>query len=306
MAVAEEHSFSQGALRLGLSQPTLMRQINEIEAMLQVRLLERSRNGVLLTPPGEEFLQRARYLLERHHRMLAELRASIVRRVRIGYITPSLFGPVGEALAKIRKRAPGTAFELVEAPPGRQIQLLCEGRIEVGFVGHCQGEAPPGVRLVPLYKVPLDVVLPKGHRLAGRPALALSELTSETFLGLKEELFPGRQAIVAETCQAAGLEIVYRELADSLISLLTLIGHGQGVSLVPSHSDAITHPGTVFIPLLDRPQPHIVFHAALRDGIGVCSEVDELLEACRVEGESHRDESSGRLEVERRVDEPLL
>lgn len=284
VAVAEERSFNRGALRLKISQPTLMRQINELEAALEVKLLDRTPQGVTLTTSGQQFLNHARALLLDHQTMCSEIRALTKRRVRVGYLAPSLFGPVGNALALVRERFPGAAFELVEASPGQQIRLLLEGELEVGFIGHSQGDAPAGLRLIPLYKVPLAAVLSDTHRLASRQTLALSELKSETFIGLKEALFPGRQSVVAQTCRAAGLEITYRELADSLISLMTLIGHGQGVSLVPTHSASIAHPRTVFIPLQDQPTPHIIFHAAVREG-EICTEITEFLRLCRLEDE---------------------
>ena len=283
IAVAEEQSFNRGAQRLSISQPTLTRQLSELEARLEVKLFLRNRSGVSLTEVGLRFLSHASAIVAEHNAMLLEMRAYTRSRLRIGYIAPSLFGPVGEAIAQTRQTHPQTTIEIVEAAPGLQLEMLSTGRIDLAFVGHCQAGLDEQFQVHPLYQIPLAVVFPVEHRLAVRPQVGLSELAGETFLGLQEELFPGRQNLIAQLCLEAGFQIGFEQLADSLISLLTLIGHGQGISLVPMDACAIAHPRVVFVPLEGQPAG-VYFHAAVRKDTQ-CPAIDNLLKLCRSYGE---------------------
>jgi len=284
IAVAEERSFNKGASRLGISQPTLTRQLNELEKGLQVKLFDRSPFGVTLTGAGSEFFLHSRSLMDEHRDMNLEMRSFADGHIRIGYIAPSLFGPVGEAIAETRRRFPEAALEILEAAPARQIDLLQQGKIDVAFLGHCSHSFSDRLEFLPLYRIPLAAVLPSNHILAQSDSLSLIQLSRETFLGLKEELFPGRQAIVARICEESGFQITYGQLADSLISLLSLIGHGQGVSLVPQDASSIAHPQVRFVPLENK-TAEIRFHAAHRRGMN-CPKLSTLLDLCREFGGS--------------------
>lgn len=76
VAVAEEKSFSGAAARLHLSQPTLSRQIRDLEEFLEVELLIRGRAGVTLTQAGELLLRHARSLLASREALVHEIRGT--------------------------------------------------------------------------------------------------------------------------------------------------------------------------------------------------------------------------------------
>jgi LysR family transcriptional regulator, benzoate and cis,cis-muconate-responsive activator of ben and cat genes len=262
-AIAQEESFNRGAARLHISQPTLSRQMSALECYLDVKLFERSRSGVTLTDAGRHFLAKATKLLEAKQELLDSMRSGPIERLRIGYLAPSLFGRVGEAIHSFRQQWPELEIQITESSPRRQIELLSRSQIDIAFLGHSESDLPENLELLPLYSLPLVAVLPVTHPLAKESKIDLLSLKEERFLGLKEELFPGRQAIVSGACLKAGFDIRFSDLADSLISLLVLVGHGQGVTLIPQDSLAIAHPQVVFVPLAGE-NPAICFHSAIR------------------------------------------
>lgn len=280
VAVAEEGSFNRGAARLNISQPTLSRQIADIECMLQRELFARSRSGVTLTSAGREFLVGAQELLQSRQRLAQAMQEKPRGKLRIGYIAPSLFGPVGEAVRGLRQSHPDLEIQIIESPPGQQIDLVLRKELDIGFVGHCEAQVPETLELVSLYEIPLAAVLPTHHPLACESEIALEGLASDKFVGLRDDLFPGRQEIVAAVCRRAGFEVQFDQVADSLISLIILIGHDQGVSLIPQDSASLSQGQVVFIPLAGE-TASIQFHAVIPKGSEACPAVGSLLEAVR-------------------------
>lgn len=266
VAIAEEQSFSGGALRLHLSQPTLSRQMKELETRLEMDLFVRGKSGVTLTEAGQAFLIRARAMLQSREALLLCMKSFAGEALKVGYVAPSLFGAVGEGIAEMRRRQPTAAIEVVEAAPGRQVDMLLAAEIDVAFLGHFQAEVPDQIQLHSLYPIPLAAVLPASHPLAQRTSVQLGALRDEAFLALREELFPGRREAVAELCRSAGFEAAFEpRLADSLISLFGLVAHGQGVSLVPSCAAAIGFAQVAFVKV-EGPLAEVPFLAATRQG----------------------------------------
>lgn len=284
VVVAEERSLNKAAARLHLSQPTLTRQLAQLEEHLGVKLLERHRSGVTLTEVGQTFLGRARTVLDGQEALLTEMRGFAGEdRLRVAYIARSLFGPVGRAIAEMRKQRPEMLMDIVEAAPTVAHQMLLRGEVDVAFVGFWESDPGSELEARALFENPLAAVLPSSHRLAGEPAIDLAELAGETFVVLREDLFPGRKTTIQKACREAGFAATFEQSGDSLLSLLSLIGHQQGVSLVPFDAAPLAPPQVVFVPLSGRPGTMVTFHGLVRQGAESPLR-DELLEHCRSAG----------------------
>ena len=279
VTIAEEGSFQGAATRLHLSQPTLSRQIRELENQVESELFMRGKSGSSLTPAGEALLIRARSILEAREALFRSMLSFQQQELRLGYLATSLFGPVGDGVAQLRRFYPEAAIRVIEASPGRQIEMLGQGELQIAFLGHFEAEVGPDIHLHTLYSVPLVAVLPVAHRLTERNLLRLEELSQESFLGLQEELFPGRQALLADLCRRAGFAVEFRHLADSLLSLFSLVAHGQGISLVPAGAAALGFSQITFLPI-SNPQAEVSFMAATRRGEKSLL-VEKVLEFCR-------------------------
>ncbi|MEO0448919.1 MAG: LysR substrate-binding domain-containing protein [Pseudomonadota bacterium] len=100
VAVSETGRFHEAAKRLHVSQPSLSAQIADVEQQLDVQLIERGRNGALMTPYGEEFVRRARLILRDVEDLKSSMKTrhgALSGRIRLGVLPsvgPYLLPPV--------------------------------------------------------------------------------------------------------------------------------------------------------------------------------------------------------------------
>lgn len=281
MAVVEEGSLNKAALRLHLAQPSLSRQIRDLEARLGVTLLQRTAGGVSTSAAGDELYRQAREMLERLGVLVSSVQAVSGGALRVGYLPSYLAGPCGAALRRTGEECADVQLELVEAVPGELLDRLREGQVDVALIGHYDGPPLADLELLFLHEVPLHAVLPDNHPLAGESSLDLRQLSGDSFLGLDEELFPGRNRVIGDACRACGFDVEFLRRADGLVSLLTLVGLGQGVTLIPADAAVLPHAHSVFVPL-QAPGSSIRFHAAVRAG-EKRPPVWDLIRRCREE-----------------------
>jgi DNA-binding transcriptional LysR family regulator len=183
VAVAEELNFTRAAERLVLGQAAVSRTIAALERELGVTLLERTSHTVRLTPAGEELLVSGREILAAADAAFARARAvgaGHAGTVRIG-VSPA----VGAAVrAEVGDRLTSDAAEMSiafhEVRP-RDIVALLRNR-ELDLVLARTVPDSPELDSAPLAPTPAMLVVPAGHRLAGRGAARLSDLDGERLL----------------------------------------------------------------------------------------------------------------------------
>ncbi|MBE6577528.1 MAG: LysR family transcriptional regulator [Ruminococcaceae bacterium] len=137
LALAQTSSFSQAAEQLGISQPALSKQIQHIENELGVKLFDRERSPLALTPAGDYFVRSARELVYKEEQMrkaLEGFQSGENGRLVIG-ITPfrSLY-LMPELVKKIRAQYPGVQVSLQEVPASQLRKEAAEGRYDLAIV----------------------------------------------------------------------------------------------------------------------------------------------------------------------------
>jgi DNA-binding transcriptional LysR family regulator len=252
VAVAENLNFTKAAARLHLAQPSLTRQIHNLEEEIGVRLLDRSKNQVALTEEGRSFLVDARRILA----LAAESILAVQRlsrgetgQLNIAYLSNSDFDLLPETLGAFRQAFPHIALNLFDMVPAEQFRALEARKIDLGFVGlrppatlgHVQWDCIARHRTV--------VVLPARHPLARRSQVRLGELKAMFFVGMSEKTHPGFRQWLHETCQPAGFTPRILQDADLEPALMTFVAQGLGVSLARERIKKLPHPGVVFRPL---------------------------------------------------------
>jgi DNA-binding transcriptional LysR family regulator len=252
IAVADELSFTKAAQKLRLAQPSLTRQVRNLETEIGVRLLNRTNNRVTLTEEGRTFLFDAKKLLA----MCAESVTNVQRMQRgerselnIGYLANVHYDLLPATLGAFRKLCPGVALNLFDMRRGEQFQALDSRRIDLGFVG--LRPALPARDLL-WERVACDgilVVLPAGHPLAGKSEVKLAELAMQFFVGMSAHTHPGEREWLAETCQRSGFAAKVFQEADTEATALRFVSDGFGVALMPEQIVGLPHEGVVFRPL---------------------------------------------------------
>ncbi len=252
VAVAEGLSFTKAAAKLHLAQPSLTRQIHNLEEELGVRLLNRSKSQVALTEEGRSFLGDARRILAlATESILAvqRLNRGEVGQLNIAYLPNFDFELLPETLRAFRLTFPHIALNLFDMTPAEQLRALEARKIDLGFVG-LPPPAPAGaMQWESIGQHRIVVVLPAKHPLARKRQVSLGELETMFFVGMSDKTHPGFRDWLNRTCQQAGF--VPRVLQDAELepALMTFVAEGLGVTLAREHIKKLPHPGVVFRPL---------------------------------------------------------
>ena len=230
VAVAEASSIREAAARLHISESTLGSSLNQLEKALQTQLFVRKKaHGVMLTPSGHHLVSRARRLLREAALLQQEAEGTsgaLVGRVSIGCphgLAPTVLPPI---LAAVRNRHPGIAVDFQLGYRNELVPRLLGGQLDV--IISPEGAHLTGVTLRRLYDAAVYVVLPHGHRLAGRATVPLLDLVSEPMVLLD---VPESADHVLRLFNEVGERPLVALRSDNFELVRSLVGRGFGYSL---------------------------------------------------------------------------
>jgi DNA-binding transcriptional LysR family regulator len=251
VAVAEELSFTKAARNLRLAQPSLTRQVRNLEDEIGVRLLDRSNNRVALTEEGRRFLFDSKKLLA----MCAESVAAVQRmttgessQLNIGYVANIHYGLLPATLGAFRKLCPRVALNLFDMTSAEQFEALDARKIDLGFVGLRPAFSSHDLLSECVAHDTMLVALSDRHPLAKSPKLKLADLASQFFIGMSAKTHPGAREWLLETCQRAGFEGRILQEADVEPTVIRFVADGLGVALMPEQISGLPHLGVTFLP----------------------------------------------------------
>jgi DNA-binding transcriptional LysR family regulator len=255
VAVAEELNFTRAAEKLRLAQPSLTRQIHNLEAELGVRLLDRGRNQVSLTEEGRSFLVDARRLVA----LSLESVKSVQRfsrgesgQLNIGYLFKFNFDLLPVTLASFYQTFPETSVNLFDMSPAEQLRALEARKIDLGFVGlrpPMANKNHAGLAWECVARHNVVVVLPETHPLAKKSKIKITDLKSLFFVAMSEQTHPGSRDWLSSICHGAGFTPRILQDVDLESGLMTFVAEGLGVTLAREQIKNLPHPGVVFRPL---------------------------------------------------------
>jgi DNA-binding transcriptional LysR family regulator len=252
VAVAEGLSFTRAAQKLRLAQPSLTRQVRNLEDEIGVRLLDRTRNRVTLTEEGRAFLFDAQKLLA----MCAESVAAIQRmhrgessQLNIGYVANIHYGLLPATLGAFRKLSPRVALNLFDLTSAEQFQALDVHKIDLGFVGLRPAASRHDLLSECVAHDPMLIALPARHPLAKKSRVRLADLAAQFFIGMSAKTHPGAREWLLETCRAAGFAGKILQEADVEPTAIRFVADGLGVAFMPEQVTGLPHDGVVFRPL---------------------------------------------------------
>jgi DNA-binding transcriptional LysR family regulator len=255
VAVAEELNFTKAAEKLRLAQPSLTRQIHNLEAELGVRLLDRSKKQVSLTEEGRSFLMDARRLVA----LSLESVKAVQRfsrgesgQLNLGYLFKFNFDLLPETLATFYQRCPEIAVNLFDMSPAEQLRALEARKIDLGLVGLRPPAANKGIAALDWECVArhnVVVVLPARHPLAKKAKVRIQDLRSLFFVAMSEQTHPGSRDWLSGLCQKAGFTPRVLQDVELESGIMSFVAEGLGVTLAREQIKNLPHPGVVFRPL---------------------------------------------------------
>lgn len=236
VAVAEAGSVTVAAVReLHTSQPSLSRQIRDLEDEVGARLLTRRARGIELTPAGRAFLGHARSVLSQ-----VEAATEAARRIAhpakpcfsIGFLTGHELTWMPEALQILRDELPNIDVMISSQYSPLLADGLSNGKIDAALLRRERGAPDLAFRL--LVKEPLMVILPSNHRLAALKAISPQDLVGETFVTVSQTA-PVLRGVIDNYLKRSGIKITPAHQADHVTMGMSLIASTRGVGLLPAY-----------------------------------------------------------------------
>jgi LysR family hca operon transcriptional activator len=237
VAVAEAGSLTVAAeQRLHTSQPSLSRQIRDLESELGAQLLTRRARGIELTPAGRTFFDHARLVLSQ-----VDAASEAARRVAhpskpcftMGFLTGHELKWMPEALRILRDELPNIDVMVSSQYSPLLADGLSKGKIDAAFLRRERGMPELAYRV--LVKEPLMVVLPGDHRLAALKAISPKDLVGETFVAVSNTA-PVLRVVIDKYLKRSGVNITPDHEADHLSMGMSLIASTGGVGLLPAYA----------------------------------------------------------------------
>jgi LysR family hca operon transcriptional activator len=264
VAAAEARSLKLAAEeRLHTTQPSLSRQIRDLEDEVGTPLFVRGAKGVELTPAGRVFLDHARVMLSQAEAAVQSARQiayptkpSFALGFMIGHDTTLLPG----ALKLLRDELPNIHVVISTQNSPQLAAALLHGGIDVAFLRREDGSGDLDFRT--LVEESFHVFLPSNHPLAANDTVALQELAREIFISVSGTALsisgkqPALRRAIDKFLNDSGIKIRPSHEVDNLGSVMSLIASTGGVALLPLYAKTFL-PDTVTTRPLQGPGPKI-------------------------------------------------
>ena len=255
VAVAEEGNLTLAAQnRLHTAQPSLSRQIHDLELELGVQLLIRGPRGVELTASGRVFLDHARVALlqveaagEAARRAAQPARASFA----IGFLTGYEMDWLPAVMGILRAELPSTEVVIHSQDSPDLAAGLIRGKIDLAFLR--PEKQAPGLKFRPLRKDPLIVVMPRDHALAARSSIRPQDISGETFIGVSPIRAPTLWAAINDYIKRFGIVIKPDHQAENLAMAISLVASMRGLCLLPLYAQNLLPETVVSRPIQGAP-----------------------------------------------------
>ncbi|WNJ56977.1 hydrogen peroxide-inducible genes activator [Nocardia seriolae] len=281
VAIAEYRHFGTAATRLGVSQPTLSQALASLENGLGLQLIERSTRRVLVTADGKRLLPQAIATLEDADRFVASAAGrGLVGTLRLGIIPTVAPYVLPTLLPELRRRMPNLAPYVIEDQTARLLDGLRTGVLDVALLA-LPSDAT-GLVETPLYTEEFVLVLPRGHRLAGRTDLKPGDLDALPLLLLDEGHCLRDQTL--DLCRAGAVQpgAVGDTRAASLATVVQCVAGDLGVTLIPAMAVAAeTARGTLDIATFAAPAPGRTVGLAYRSSTARAEDFELLAQIIR-------------------------
>jgi LysR family hca operon transcriptional activator len=234
VAVAEEGSLTVAAdRRLHTAQPSLSRQIRDLEAEVGVQLLIRSPRGIELTAAGRAFLDHARLALSQVEAAGEAARRAAYpeqRTLALGFLSGCEPEWLPAVMHVLREELPKIEVTISSKHSPQLAESLATGKLDAAFMRAEEGH--PDLVYKVLIKEPLIVVLPSDHRLASHRAIQPLDFVGETFIGMADQA-PVLRSLIEDYFRRSGIELHLAHRVEYLSMAMSLVASTRGLALLP-------------------------------------------------------------------------
>lgn len=255
LMVAEEQHFTRAAERLNMQQPPLSHQIRLLEEELGFELFRRHPKGAALTAGGTVFVQEAQAILrsvEQASARAARAAQGFEGALAIGFTSSAAAHPLIPGIIRAYREAyPGVHLDLREGNAAELTEGIESGKVNIALL-RSPVSCPRGVNFLPLIEEEMLLILPAGHPLVAgaargeMPVIALKSLAGEQFILVRRHGAPGMYSNLLEACENAGFTPKIASEVDRMLTNISLVAAGVGISVVPAsmkdfHRDSVVY-----------------------------------------------------------------
>ena len=251
LTVAREESFSRAADVLFLSQPTLSRQIKDMENELGVQLFTRTNRNVVLTPAGQRLRRRAQEiveLMEKTRDEFSSLEGEIAGEICIGCGETQIMREIAKLMIPLQQEHPGIHFSLYSGNADDVADRLDKGLLDFGLLFE-----PYDVRKYDTLRLPfadtIGFLMQETHPLAQKQSLRMEDVAGIPLIVPSQARSASTSALLtAQDFDPGRLNIVCRY--NLLFNAAVMVEQGMGIALCLDHlADTTEHTGLTFRPL---------------------------------------------------------
>lgn len=244
VAVAEARSLKLAAEeKLHTTQPSLSRQIRDLEEEVGTPLLVRGAKGVELTPAGRVFLDHARVMLSQAETAVQSAR-QIAYPAKPSFALGFMIGHdrtwLPEALKLLRDELPNIHVVISTQNSPQLATALLHGGIDLAFLRKEDGGNELEFRTI--VEESFEIFLPSNHPLAAQDAIDVKDIPGETFISVSGTALsisgkqPALRRAIDKYLKDCGVEIRPSHEVDNLGGVMSLIPSTGGIALLPLYA----------------------------------------------------------------------
>lgn len=277
VAVAREGNFTRAAAVLGIQQPPLSQQIRDLERELGFDLFTRLPRGVALTPGGAVFRDEALAVLAgAEHAVRRGRRAAegAEGALSMGFTSSAMTHRLApELIRRFRLAHPEVQVTVEEGNAEHLSARVAAGHLDLGFIRRPVSERS-GLEYHVIDEEPMLIALPRGHAIAQRalkrrpPHVRLAELSAEPFILVRRPGAPGMYGDLVRACHQAGFAPNVVAEVGQMLTNITLVAAGVGVSAVPASMREIHREGVAYVEARGGPRLRAPLSLVCRIGHG--------------------------------------
>lgn len=227
-AVMRTGSMTAAGRLLNLSQPSITKHIQALEATIGTKLFVREGRGIVATPIATAMFEEVHVLFDQANsidRLLESFARNAKRRLRIG-IPPLLSSRfISEVLSRMKTSDKEPSVYIAVKDSAILKNWITSGRLDVAIIGdHIYG---PGVNIA---KSPMVCIMPPGHPLTARPHVEPGDLIAHDYVAFDSD--SPLQSAIEGVVRDSGIKLYPNAIVTTTPTLVELVGHGMGISVV--------------------------------------------------------------------------
>lgn len=235
VAIDDARQLSKVARILHITQPSVSKALAEVESSTGAPLFDRTPRGLLPTALGALIIRSARDVLaelERAAAAVEQLRLGRSSTLALGAMPGAALGLLAPALTLLRRREPGLALQVLEAPTDELLSRLAAGRLDVVLGARFRRALPEGLSVHPLYVDPLVIAAAPTHPVASAARVSWEELAASPWI-LTPPTNPlrlGFERALRERGLAPPVDVIDSSMMDLS---LRVVAQGDALTLSP-------------------------------------------------------------------------